>query len=132
MTNDMQTDLSNCVEDDICVSDVPHIMDITNIKRCPIQLNDVCPCSCSVLIDQPIILQSIQSENIPDVCSHSLYRYVGKWKVHNPGSHKVGIGAAELIASNWAITVAHLAKGKKKHPEKKVTITFGVGVKSTC
>eukprot|EP00494_Astrolonche_serrata_P031636 UN31905 len=87
MTNDMRTDLSNCVEDDICVSDVPHIMDIMNIKRCPIQLNDVCPCSCSVLIDMPIVLQSIQSENIPDVCSHSLYR-LGKWKGHNPGSHK--------------------------------------------
>eukprot|EP00494_Astrolonche_serrata_P024165 UN24423 len=28
MTNDMRTDLSNCVEDDVCVSDVPHIMDI--------------------------------------------------------------------------------------------------------
>jgi len=62
----------------------------------------------------------------PKKCTGANYPYVGKWKGHHQGSTAMGLGVAELISPEWAITAKHVAKGKYNHPnERNVEITFG-------
>jgi len=62
----------------------------------------------------------------PKRCTGTNYPFVGKWKGHHSGSHAMGLGVAELITPNWAITAKHVAKGKYNHPnDRNVEIIFG-------
>lgn len=63
----------------------------------------------------------------PPGCNSKNFPYVGRWKGYHKGSGAIGLGVAELIHPNWAITAKHVAIAKFHKPnERNVELTFGV------